>query len=160
MPDTTFLAFERGVQRGHVGEVKLEAAVLPDIYGEIDERNAWIEPSEAHHSTVHETAISTAQNQATRALATFLQFVFAQKLTGRGTRTAILKFVALAHFMCPELLSKSCNGPLGRGVHGPPATLDEVAKLLRVKPSVLRGYWKSWRRDYFQFTAHVQKISK
>lgn len=159
MPDEVFLAFEREKNRGSVGRLTLEAAVNPDIYGDIDARNNWTEPEEPRDAIAEATEI--CKQESARAVNEFLRFVFQDiQLDRRGdVHRAIIRFVAIAHHVNAAQLSHGCSKHTNQ--HEDPLTIRELARLhqLRCPPRELRAAWREFRK-LWPFTCHVAPITR
>jgi hypothetical protein len=122
-----FLAFKRyrggGRYRGTLeNPVELEAGVNYDLALEIDQRNDWKEIGEADLDLI-ESLIEVAA----RGLNELLMFCFhGQQLDrkGRGLRTAIRRFIAVAWLVNSSLLVSS---------NGMPLSLEQLSKLRQIK---------------------------
>src|SRR5438105_3369196 len=98
-----YLAYER-VPVGAHGETKVElqTAIEPDIYSEIDERNGWKDSD----SPTHDECADEIEFSA-KGFRTMLQFVWDGVVLSddvAGLRTAVRRFVAIAHRVCPDAL--------------------------------------------------------
>ena len=132
--DSSFLSFER-VPVGAHGETKIElhAAVLPDIYGDIDQRNGWDEPGV---SPTHDERHDQIEFEA-RVFRTALQFCWdGVVLTDLVSfRTAIRRFVAVAQWVAPDALrvpSVRARPSVAKDL-GSPVTIGQLAVMPQLR---------------------------
>lgn len=131
--DATFIAYQRVPDGAHGGtKSELEAAIDPwdEAIDEIDRHLGFKEPGA--ESTHDERADEI--EFAAKGFKTMLQFCWdgvTLEPDGVGLRTALRRFVAIAHHLCPDVLrgeamTKTRRGKLRR-VDGGPLTIAQLA---------------------------------
>jgi hypothetical protein len=132
--DETFLAIKNAGERGET-KTELEAAFIPDIYGEIDERNGWHEGDESPSEDDQLIQL------AAKGWRDFFLFCFHDVVldeddeTGAGLQLAVLRFISVAHFIAGDVLRSKVTsyGPRGRKIETlVPLTLAQLAALPQI----------------------------
>ena len=125
MSDEVFTAYKKGPhlsRDGRSGEVELEMAINPDIASQIDAKNNWVEPGE-----ITQDKKDDLMEIAARGLSELILFCFkGQRMDrrGKGLRTAIRRFVAVAWMLKSHVIVDEDDDPL---------SLDRLSQLPQVR---------------------------
>jgi hypothetical protein len=155
----TFLAFRRGGKAKD--DVVFEVAIDPDIAGDIDTRNSWVEPGD--HPTKLQEAHETCLEASAKGVRELMNFIFHdQPFNRRGAmRLVAMKLLAVAQMLQPEALQKQGGrvSPYGRQLPPDQLTLRQVAEMVGTDTRTMRKHQRDFRRAW-GFNLYVRPIRR